>query len=132
MLLFKCQEKIAQKESNAMNDIYTITSDWYTPKGQWTDANPMEFKHAANTAVKMIRESDDREFPIFWHELTVWGGSLEVTTVRGGKVTWDADLEPAEGKYIAVAIDRALTERSARFERETGASVERAWLTRDR
>lgn len=115
-----------------MNDIYTITSDWYTPTRKWTDANPMEYKHAANTAVKMIRESDDREFPILWHEMTVWGGSLEVTTVRGGKVTYDADLEPAEGKYIAVAIVRALTERVARFESETGQTAERAWLTRSR
>lgn len=113
-----------------MNDIYTITTNWHTPTRKWTDANPMEFKHAANTAVKMIRESDDREFPIIWHEMTIWGGSLEVVTVRGGKVLVDRELEPAEGPYIATAVLRALTERAARFEGETGRTPEYAWLAR--
>ena len=111
-------------------EIYTISYGGYTPTAPWTEDNPKEFKHAAALAAKIIRESDDREFPRIWHELTVWGGSLEVVTVSNGKVLIDKELEPVEGPYIAVAITRALHERSARFLAETGQTVDHAWILR--
>lgn len=113
-----------------MNEIYTISYDNYTPSGRWTDANPMNYKHAASYAAKMIRESSDVQYPALWHEMTVWGGSLEVVSVYEGKVSYDRELEPAEGPYIAAAIRNALAERTQRYEAETGQSVLLARLTR--
>jgi hypothetical protein len=106
-----------------MNDIYTISTGGWTPEGRWTDHHPMNYTHAANTAVKMIQESDDTAFGRIYYELTVWGGSLEIVNVTHGRVTYDRELEPAEGKYIAVAVRRALDERLARYQSEHGANA---------
>ena len=100
-----------------MNDskIYRLTEGDYTPSGKWTDyPHLVDYQHMANIAAKKIRDMTDAEFERFvsagrW---TIWGGPLEIVDVTyGARVTYDADLEPSEGKYIATAIQRAIAAR---------------------
>lgn len=96
--------------------IYRITDGGYTPEGKWSDyPHLMDFRHAANVAARKIRDADDETFEyILRSGFTVWGGPLEVVELRiDGKVTYDRELEPAEGAYIAQAIVNAIRDRRA-------------------
>lgn len=96
------------------NKIYRITDGMYTPKGRWDEYDGlMDFKHCANTIAKIIEDTDDEEFErILKVGFTIWGCSLEIVIIHaGGRVDYDADCEPAEGKYIATAATRAIADR---------------------
>jgi len=98
------------------NKIYRITTGDYTPTGRWDEyPHLMDYKHAANSAADRIDKATDAEYKqLLRGGMTVWGCSLEIVTVQGERVTYDADCEPAEGAYIATAIQRAIRDRKAR------------------
>lgn len=97
--------------------IYRITDGDYTPTGRWDEyPHLMDYKHAANAAAKQIRDTAtlaDLD-QLLQGGLTIWGGSLEIVTTQGDRVTYDRDCEPAEGAYIATALQRAIRERRQR------------------
>jgi len=97
------------------NRIYRLTEGEYTPSGRWTDdPNLVDYRYMANIAAKKIREMDDKQFAAFLRSSwTIWGGSLEIVNVRAGRVDYDAECEPREGKYIATAITSAIRDRRA-------------------
>lgn len=92
---------------------YKITQGGYTPLGRWQDdLDLMDYRHAVNAIAKKFREANEEEFAYLMRTtVTVWGCGLEIVNIRTGRVTYDADLEPVEGKYIAAAAQRAINAR---------------------
>lgn len=87
--------------------------DQLPPAGQkWTDRTDLKtYKQAAAYAAAIIRNPERPLDQILASGFSVWSGSLEIVTVRFDRVTYDSELEPAEGKYIATAIQNAKHDR---------------------
>lgn len=89
---------------------YTLTHNGNTPRNQWTDNNPVDFKHMANIIAQHIETSDNAEF-----NFTIWQFGFPVIEVNTklDRVRLDADLQSNEHHYIVTAIKRAIKSRKA-------------------